>query len=156
MRSSSPNVCPVNCPATSARSTTWWQPACSNPSPPGVSRKLPPFACTAGNSEFTAKGTVIKSAGWRAVRGRAGRGRRRIRRPSRLYGRAKLSLCNPPNALEKQTKPKSPAYREQPAFGNGAAVAGNLDEAELRDSLKDIRYRHARHPCLHHRNLVFT
>lgn len=46
----------------------------------------------AGNSDFITKGTIIKSAGWRAVRGE--RTRKKAPPPCRLYSPAKLSPCN--------------------------------------------------------------
>ena len=90
---------------------------------------------TAGNSEFTAKGTVIKSAGWRAVRGERDEEEESAALPALRQGETfPLKSAEP---LEKQTKPK-PLHTESSLLSAMESCGRNLDEAELRDSLKDI------------------
>lgn len=90
---------------------------------------------TAGNSDFTAKGTVIKSAGWRAVRGERDEEEESAALPVLRQGETfPLESAEP---LEKQTKPK-PLHTESSLLSAMESCGRNLDEAELRDSLKDI------------------
>lgn len=90
---------------------------------------------TAGSSEFTAKGTVIKSAGWRAVRGERDEEDESAALPVLRQGETfPLESAEP---LEKQTKPK-PLHTESSLLSAMESCGRNLDEAELRDSLKDI------------------
>ena len=90
---------------------------------------------TAGNSNFTAKGTVIKSAGWRAVRGERDEEEESAALPALRQGETfPLESAEP---LEKQTKPK-PLHTESSLLSAMEGCGRNLDEAELRDSLKDI------------------
>lgn len=90
---------------------------------------------TAGNSDFTAKGTVIKSAGWRAVRGERDEEEESAALPALQQGETfPLESAEP---LEKQTKPK-PLHTESSLLSAMESCGRNLDEAELRDSLKDI------------------
>lgn len=90
---------------------------------------------TAGNSDFTAKGTVIKSAGWRAVRGERDEEDESAALPALQQGETfPLESAEP---LEKQTKPK-PLHTESSLLSAMESCGRNLDEAELRDSLKDI------------------
>ena len=90
---------------------------------------------TAGNSDFTAKGTVIKSAGWRAVRGERDEEEESATLPALWQGESfPLESAEP---LEKQTKPK-PLHSESSLLSAMESCGRNLDEAELRDSLKDI------------------
>lgn len=93
-------------------------------------------AClTAGNSEFTAKGTVIKSAGWRAVRGVQDEDEESAALPVLYPGETfPLESAEP---LEKQTKPK-PLHTEGSLLSAMESCGKDLDEAELRNSLKDI------------------
>ena len=90
---------------------------------------------TAGNSDFTAKGTVVKSAGWRAVRGERDEEDESAALPALQPGETfPLESAEP---LEKQTKPK-PLHTESSLLSAMESCGRNLDEAELRDSLKDI------------------
>ena len=90
---------------------------------------------TAGNSDFTAKGTVIKSTGWRAVRGERDEEEESAALPALQQGETfPLESAEP---LEKQTKPK-PLHTESSLLSAMESCGRNLDEAELRDSLKDI------------------
>ena len=90
---------------------------------------------TAGNSDFTAKGTVVKSAGWRAVRGERDEEEESAALPALQQGETfPLESAEP---LEKQTKPK-PLHTESSLLSAMESCGRNLDEAELRDSLKDI------------------
>lgn len=90
---------------------------------------------TAGNSDFTAKGTVVKSAGWRAVRGERDEEEESAVLPALQQGETfPLESAEP---LEKQTKPK-PLHTESSLLSAMESCGRNLDEAELRDSLKDI------------------
>lgn len=90
---------------------------------------------TAGNSDFTAKGTVVKSAGWRAVRGERDEEEESAALPVlRQDETFPLESAEP---LEKQTKPK-PLHTESSLLSAMENCGRNLDEAELRDSLKDI------------------
>lgn len=90
---------------------------------------------TAGNSDFTAKGTVVKSAGWRAVRGERDDEEEAAALPALQQGESfPLESAEP---LEKQTKPK-PLHTESSLLSAMESCGRNLDEAGLRDSLKDI------------------
>lgn len=90
---------------------------------------------TAGNSDFIAKGTVIKSAGWRAVRGERDEEDESAALPALQQGETfPLESAEP---LEKQTKPR-PLHTESSLLSAMESCGKNLDEAELRDSLKDI------------------
>ena len=90
---------------------------------------------TAGNSDFTAKGTVVKSAGWRAVRGERDEEEESAALPVLRQGETfPLESAEP---LEKQTKPK-PLHTESSLLSAMESCGRNLDEVELRDSLKDI------------------
>ena len=90
---------------------------------------------TAGNSVFTAKGTVVRSAGWRAVRGERDEEEESAALPALRQGETfPLKSAEP---LEKQTKPK-PLHTESSLLSAMESCGRNLDEAELRDSLKDI------------------
>ena len=90
---------------------------------------------TAGNSDFTAKGTVVKSAGWRTVRGERDEEEESAALPILRQGESfPLESAEP---LEKQTKPR-PLHTESSLLSAMESCGRNLDEAELRDSLKDI------------------
>ena len=90
---------------------------------------------TAGNSDFTAKGTVIKSAGWRAVRGERDEEDEAATLPALQQDETfPLESAEP---LEKQTKPR-PLHTESSLLSAMESCGRNLDEAQLRDSLKDI------------------
>ena len=89
---------------------------------------------TAGNSVFTAKGTVVRSAGWRAVRGE---------RDEDDEGTAALPPLQPGEAfplqsaecVEKQTKPR-PLHTESSLLSAMEHCGRELQDDELRDSLK--------------------
>ena len=90
---------------------------------------------TAGNSDFTAKGKVIKSAGWRAVRGERDEEDEAATLPALQQDETfPLESAEP---LEKQTKPR-PLHTESSLLSAMESCGRNLDEAELRESLKDI------------------
>ena len=89
---------------------------------------------TAGNSVFTAKGTVVRSAGWRAVRGE---------RDEDDEGTAALPPLQPGESfplqsaecVEKQTKPR-PLHTESSLLSAMEHCGRELQDDELRDSLK--------------------
>ena len=92
---------------------------------------------TAGNSVFTAKGTVVRSAGWRAVRGE------RDERDEDDEGTAALPPLQPGESfplqsaecVEKQTKPR-PLHTESSLLSAMEHCGRELQDDELRDSLK--------------------
>lgn len=90
---------------------------------------------TAGNSDFTTKGTVIKSAGWRAVRGEKDEEEESAALPPLQQGET-FPLQSAEN-VEKQTKPR-PLHTESSLLSAMESCGKELQEAELRDSLKDI------------------
>ena len=90
---------------------------------------------TAGNSDFTTKGTVIKSAGWRAVRGERDEEEESAALPP-LQQDETFPLQSAEN-VEKQTKPR-PLHTESSLLSAMESCGKELQEAELRDSLKDI------------------
>ena len=89
---------------------------------------------TAGNSVFSAKGTVVRSAGWRAVRGE---------RDEDDEGTAALPPLQPGESfplqsaecVEKQTKPR-PLHTESSLLSAMEHCGRDLQDDELRDSLK--------------------
>ncbi len=89
---------------------------------------------TAGNSVFTAKGTVVRSAGWRAVRNE---------RDEDDEGTAALPPLQPGESfplqsaecVEKQTKPR-PLHTESSLLSAMEHCGRDLQDDELRDSLK--------------------
>lgn len=90
---------------------------------------------TAGNSDFTTKGTVIKSAGWRAVRGERDEEEEAAALPP-LQQDETFPLQSAEN-VEKQTKPR-PLHTESSLLSAMESCGKELQETELRDSLKDI------------------
>lgn len=92
---------------------------------------------TAGNSVFTAKGTVVRSAGWRAVRGE------RDERDEDDEGTAALPPLQPGESfplqsaecVEKQTKPR-PLHTESSLLSAMEHCGRELQDDEQRDSLK--------------------
>ena len=90
---------------------------------------------TAGNSDFTTKGTVIKSAGWRAVRGEKDEEEESTALPPLQPGET-FPLQSAEN-VEKQTKPR-PLHTESSLLSAMESCGRELQETELRDSLKDI------------------
>ncbi len=105
---------------------------------------------TAGNSVFSAKGNgrqVCRMAcrAWRAGRGRRGNSRFAALAARRVF---------PPaiGGVRRETdQAPSPAHREQPPFGDGALRQGFAGRRAAGQPERE-RHRHARHPCLHHRN----
>lgn len=87
---------------------------------------------TAGNSVFTAKGTVIKSAGWRAVRDEDDEGMAAL--PPLQPGEA--FPLQSAECVEKQTKPR-PLHTESPLLSAMEHCGRELQDDELRDSLKE-------------------
>lgn len=90
---------------------------------------------TAGNSDFTTKGTVIKSAGWRAVRGERDEEDESATLPPLQSGEA--FPLQSAESVEKQTKPK-PLHTESSLLSAMESCGRNLEDTESRDSLKDI------------------
>ena len=90
---------------------------------------------TAGNSDFTTKGTVIKSAGWRAVHGEKDEDEEAAALPPLQPGET-FPLQSAEN-VEKQTKPR-PLHTESSLLSAMESCGRELQETELRDSLKDI------------------
>lgn len=90
---------------------------------------------TAGNSDFTTKGTIIKSAGWRAVRGERDEEDESATLPPLQPGEA--FPLQSAESVEKQTKPK-PLHTESTLLSAMESCGRNLEDTESRDSLKDI------------------
>ena len=90
---------------------------------------------TAAGSDFTTKGTVIKSAGWRAVRGEKDEEEESAALPPLQPGET-FPLQSAEN-MEKQTKPR-PLHTESSLLSAMESCGKELQETELRDSLKDI------------------
>ena len=90
---------------------------------------------TAAGSDFTTKGTIIKSAGWRAVRGEKDEEEESAVLPPLQPGET-FPLQSAEN-VEKQTKPR-PLHTESSLLSAMESCGRELQETELRDSLKDI------------------
>lgn len=90
---------------------------------------------TAGNSDFTTKGTIIKSAGWRAVRGERDEDDESATLPPLQPG--ETFPLQSAESVEKQTKPK-PLHTESTLLSAMESCGRNLEDTESRDSLKDI------------------
>ena len=86
---------------------------------------------TAGNSVFTAKGTVVRSAGWRAVRDEDDEGTAAL--PPLQPGEA--FPLQSAECVEKQTKPR-PLHTESSLLSAMEHCGRELQDDELRDSLK--------------------
>ena len=86
---------------------------------------------TAGNSVFTAKGTVVRSAGWRAVRDEDDEGMAAL--PPLQPGEA--FPLQSAECVEKQTKPR-PLHTESSLLSAMEHCGRELRDDELRDSLK--------------------
>ena len=86
---------------------------------------------TAGNSVFTAKGTVVRSAGWRAVRDEDDEGTAAL--PPLQPGEA--FPLQSAECVEKQTKPR-PLHTESSLLSAMEHCGRRLQDDELRDSLK--------------------
>ena len=89
---------------------------------------------TAGNSDFTAKGTVVKSAGWRAVRDERDEEEESAALPALQQGETfPLESAEP---LEKQTKPR-PLHTESSLLSAMEHCGRDVQDEEFRDSLKE-------------------
>ena len=86
---------------------------------------------TAGNSVFTAKGTVVRSAGWRAVRDEDDEGTAAL--PPLQPGES--FPLQSAECVEKQTKPR-PLHTESSLLSAMEHCGRDLQDDELRDSLK--------------------
>lgn len=86
---------------------------------------------TAGNSVFTAKGTVVRSAGWRAVRDEDDEGTAAL--PPLQPGES--FPLQSAECVEKQTKPR-PLHTESSLLSAMEHCGRELQDDELRDSLK--------------------
>lgn len=89
---------------------------------------------TAGNSDFTTKGTVIKSAGWRAVRGEKEEEEESAALPPLQPGET-FPLQSAEN-VEKQTKPR-PLHTESSLLSAMESCSNTVEDAELRASLSE-------------------
>lgn len=89
---------------------------------------------TAGNSDFTAKGTVVKSAGWRAVRDERDEDEDTASLPSLQPGET-IPLASA-ESVEKQTKPR-PLHTESSLLSAMEHCGRDVQDEELRDSLKE-------------------
>ena len=89
---------------------------------------------TAGNSDFTTKGTVIKSAGWRAVRGEKDEEEETAALPPLQPGET-FPLQSAEN-VEKQTKPR-PLHTESSLLSAMESCSNTVEDAELRASLSE-------------------
>ncbi len=87
---------------------------------------------TAGNSDFTAKGTVVKSAGWRAVRGERDEEDEAAALPPLQPGET-FPLQSAEN-VEKQTKPR-PLHTESSLLSAMENCSNTVEDAEARASL---------------------
>lgn len=90
---------------------------------------------TAGNSDFTVKGTVVKSPGWRAVRGEKDEDNDdSVTLPALQQGETvPLQSAEP---LEKQTKPR-PLHTESSLLSAMENCGNSVEDAELRAGLKE-------------------
>lgn len=87
---------------------------------------------TAGNSDFTTKGTIIKSAGWRAVRGEKDEEDESATLPPLQQGEA--FPLQSAESLEKQTKP-NPLHTESSLLSAMENCSNTVEDAESRASL---------------------
>lgn len=87
-----------------------------------------------GNTDFTVKGSVVKSAGWRAVLNASEEGEEEITLPTLQEGEI-LSL-SAVELLEKQTKPK-PLHTESSLLSAMENASNGVEDAELKASMKD-------------------
>jgi len=87
-----------------------------------------------GDVDFTVKGTVIKSAGWRAVYNDAEEGEDNAQLPALKDGDT-LPLSGS-ELMEKQTKPK-PLHTESSLLSAMESAGKELEDAELKASMKD-------------------
>lgn len=99
---------------------------------------------------FTAKGTGRQVCRMACRAWRAGRGRRGNSRFAALAAGESFPLQSA-ECVEKQTKPR-PLHTESSLLSAMEHCGRELQDDELRDSLKGNGIGHARHPCLHHRD----
>ena len=92
------------------------------------------ISLNSGDSTFNVKGTVIKSAGWRAVFNTQEEGEEDTILPSLNEGES-LSLLGI-ELLEKQTKPK-PLHTESSLLSSMENAGKELEDSELKASMKD-------------------
>lgn len=89
---------------------------------------------TSGGCAFTVKGTVIRSAGWRAVRDERDEEEESAALPALQQGETfPLASAEP---LEKQTKPR-PLHTESSLLSAMEHCGRDVQDEELRDSLKE-------------------
>jgi len=89
---------------------------------------------TVGDCGFTVKGAVVKSAGWRAVRGERDEDEDTVSLPSLQTGET-FPLVSA-ESVEKQTKPR-PLHTESSLLSAMEHCGRELQDEELRDSLKE-------------------
>ena len=89
---------------------------------------------TSGGCAFTVKGTVIKSAGWRAVRDERDEDEDTASLPSLQPGET-IPLASA-ESVEKQTKPR-PLHTESSLLSAMEHCGRDVQDEELRDSLKE-------------------
>ena len=97
-------------------------------------KEVTSISLTSGESVFAVKGTVIKSAGWRAVFNAQEEGEENTVLPA-LKEDDNLSLSDI-ELLEKQTKPK-PLHTESSLLSAMENAGKELEDAELKASMKD-------------------
>lgn len=97
-------------------------------------KEVTSISLTSGESIFAVKGTVIKSAGWRAVFNAQEEGEENTVLPALNEGE-NLSLSDI-ELLEKQTKPK-PLHTESSLLSAMENAGKELEDAELKASMKD-------------------
>ena len=97
-------------------------------------KEVTSISLTSGESIFAVKGTVIKSAGWRAVFNAQEEGEENTVLPA-LNGGENLPLSDI-ELLEKQTKPK-PLHTESSLLSAMENAGKELEDAELKASMKD-------------------
>lgn len=97
-------------------------------------KEVTSISLTSGESIFAVKGTVIKSAGWRAVFNTQEEGEENTVLPALKEGE-NLSLSDI-ELLEKQTKPK-PLHTESSLLSAMENAGKELEDTELKASMKD-------------------
>jgi len=97
-------------------------------------KEVTSISLTSGESIFAVKGTVIKSAGWRAVFNTQEEGEENTVLPA-LKEEENLPLSDI-ELLEKQTKPK-PLHTESSLLSAMENAGKELEDAELKASMKD-------------------
>ena len=107
---------------------------------------------SAGDTDFTVKGFVMKSAGWRAVFGEqeTGGDEEAVSLPP-LQEREYLPLWR--GFTRKADQAETAAHGKQPACGNGERRKGT-GRCRTESRPERCRDRHARHPCGDYRNAV--